>query len=80
MSDLAQSSVFADRAENVSPDGLEGWFNGNIVTDFCHEISCQIANLIVANIDGKPPKGQERACSTVNDFPHVQVEERLDGS
>ena len=28
----------------------------------------------------KPPSGQERACSTVNDFPHVQVEGMLDGS
>ena len=31
-------------------------------------------------IDGKPPSGQERACSTVKDFPHVQVEGMLDGS
>ena len=31
-------------------------------------------------IDGIPPNGQERACSTVSNVSQVQVERRLDGN
>ena len=39
-----------------------------------------ILQISLWRIDEEPRKGQERACSTVKDFPHVQVEGRLDGS
>ena len=33
----------------LSCDRLEVWLIGNMVADFCHEISCQITDLIMAD-------------------------------
>ena len=47
-SSLAQSAVRAEALDSISPVTYCGRFSAHVVANFCHEVGCEVPDLVMA--------------------------------